>query len=935
MIPPLQLRLISAPGPRAVEAGFVPGSDTAAWLAEMARNPHGRFFAVPASAGDMEPGGLLILPGSAGAAVSWGPRVVPCALEHGRVVVPASTRLDPQLTAEEARHLFPHPVYFFHPGLGLVGFDAADAITPAMLVVPPLVREVSWMEATTGRARLPKLTRVVLALPDGLEGLFGAATQDIGSASPKDLGAKAPLGQRLKDGLKKGLGGAAAALLGGLAGLFGGGKPRATPPPLPGAGANAGTGSGAGAPGVSRWLAGGGFKLVNSVLNWTASQMERLERQRSTEINRLMKMLETNPDEGLKYALPMGGESGRGVAPPGGSLGPRNPVYGGGFGARGPGDVWNLPANTQWQLQQRYRQLANRELAEKRYDRAAYILAHLLGDWHGAAGALVQGKRFQEAAQIYQDRLNNRAMAAKCLEDGGLLHEAVLIYAAMGHHETCGDILRRMGREAEAVQAYQKALQGGTDRLHDARVLFEKLNQPALAIAVLATGHPGGHDARACLERHFSYLARLGAQEESLALAASLARPECQIQPPAVMVETLAALHRDQADAAVRTRLAAAGVALIGRCLTGSQGRDKALLETLPKFAPDDLILRRDARRFLTAREVATRARNRRPATGPRGQPVRSGTFQLPADGTRWSRLVSHQAYWLACGHHPKTRQDVWTLGHKNEVIGKLTSAHGWGSDLHLLPLLMSSRSDFLGAWLPMARHEQPARYARARRQDFSHPVSSREPMLDALAWLPGGLLAAQADDTGFWVLHSGATGTINLSYYGLDGRLVRTHAMGWEPPELALPLHLAVHQEQIYIASGSVLLSAQHGRVTGEMAMDAPVHHLAASPVTHPCAALVVAGPEAVLVKIETGGGTHRLHSSASGEPPVACFLGDGRVLTADSSDGCLHSGFSRTELTTFNLPQNRPCSLVAAAAWEKSSFALLWQDGWMEFYD
>lgn len=913
----------------------MPGSDTAAWLAEMARHPQGRFYAVPASAGDLEPGGLLILPASAGSGVSWGPRVVPCALEHGRVVVPASTRLDPLLTDEEARHLFPHPVYFFHPGLGLVGFDTADAITPAMLVVPPLVRGTSWMEATPGRERLPKLNHVILALPDGLEGLFGAATQEIGSASPKDLGSKAPMGQRLKDGLKKGLSSAASAVLGGLAGLFGGGK-QASPPPLPSsAGSGAGAGAGAGARGVSRWLSGGGFKLVNSLLNWTSAQMERLEKQRSTEINRLMKMLETNPDEGLKYALPMGGEGSRGMAPPGASLGPRNPVYGGGFSSRGLADVWNLPANTQWQLQQRYRQLANRELAEKRYDRAAYILAHLLGDWHGAASALVQGRRFQEAAQIYQDRLNNRALAAKCLEDGGLLHDAVLLYAAMGHHETCGDIFRRMGREAEAVQAYQKALQGGADRLHDARVLFEKMNQPGLAIAVLATGHPGGHDARACLERHFSYLSRLNAREESLALAASLARPECQIQPPAVMVETLVALHRDQNDAEVRARLAAAGVALIGQSLAANQGKEKGLLEMLPKFAPDDLILRRDARRFLTARELGNRARNQRSAANPGGSPLRAGTLQLPVDGTRWSRLVSHQAFWLACGHHPNTRQDVWMLGHKNEVLGKLTSAHGWGSDLHLLPLLISGQPDVCTAWLPMARHEQPARYARAVRNDFIHPISSREPMLDALAWLPGGLLAAQADNAGFWALHSGATGTINLSYYGLGGRLVRTHAMGWEPPELALPLRLAVHQEQIYIASGSVLLTAQNGRVTSETAMDGPVHHLVASPITHPCAALVVAGAEACLVKIETGGGTYKLHSTTSGEPPVACFLGDGRVLTAESSGGCLHSGFSQARPTTFALPQNRPCSLVAAAAWEKSSFCLLWQDGWMEFYD
>ncbi|MEZ5433093.1 MAG: hypothetical protein R3F31_18425 [Verrucomicrobiales bacterium] len=39
--------------------------------------------------------------------------MLPCGIEHGSVVVPCDTRLDPALTADEARRLLNYPVYFF------------------------------------------------------------------------------------------------------------------------------------------------------------------------------------------------------------------------------------------------------------------------------------------------------------------------------------------------------------------------------------------------------------------------------------------------------------------------------------------------------------------------------------------------------------------------------------------------------------------------------------------------------------------------------------------------------------------------------------------------------------------------------------------------------------------------------------------------------
>mgnify|MGYP000213858592 CR=1 FL=1 len=51
---------------------------------------------------------------------------------------------------DEERRLFPWAVHFFHPVLGLTGFDAADVVTPLQLLATPQTERMGWFAAVPG-----------------------------------------------------------------------------------------------------------------------------------------------------------------------------------------------------------------------------------------------------------------------------------------------------------------------------------------------------------------------------------------------------------------------------------------------------------------------------------------------------------------------------------------------------------------------------------------------------------------------------------------------------------------------------------------------------------------------------------------------------------------------------------------------------------------
>ncbi|MEM1069444.1 MAG: hypothetical protein AAGI63_11150, partial [Planctomycetota bacterium] len=108
----------------------------------------------------------------------------------------------------------------------------------------------------------------------------------------------------------------------------------------------------------------------------TASLHERLskaiEGQRERQLQKLLDMAKNNPDEALKYAIPLaGGEAFRGLSIPGDQLLSRIPNYNfAGNGANGPVDFWHIDGQLQTDLRRAYLEMANREVAAGRHRRA-------------------------------------------------------------------------------------------------------------------------------------------------------------------------------------------------------------------------------------------------------------------------------------------------------------------------------------------------------------------------------------------------------------------------------------------------------------------------------------------------------------------------------------------------------------------------------------
>ncbi|MFO1022811.1 MAG: hypothetical protein U0903_19265 [Planctomycetales bacterium] len=186
------------------------------------------------------------------------------------------------------------------------------------------------------------------------------------------------------------------------------------------------------------------------------------ERKRMREVQRLLHMLQSDPEKGLRYAIPMTGDVGRGLGRAGNQLIAWNlfafSFFGGGGGG-GAVDPWRIDSAQQLQLSQQYRELAEREVRAGRYRKAASLYARLLGDWTAAANALKEGKLYGEAATIYLERLKNNVEAAKCYELAGQHETALKLYMKLQMWLAAGDLCRRMRREEEATVHYRAAVE--------------------------------------------------------------------------------------------------------------------------------------------------------------------------------------------------------------------------------------------------------------------------------------------------------------------------------------------------------------------------------------------------------------------------------------------------------------------------------------------
>lgn len=640
---PLPLQLRPAPAAPSGDVWFVPGAQAAQWLDELVGFgvdlTTAWLLPVPASRFDRTPiGALVVLP--PGTVPHQHVRAEPWRRCGERLFVPAAAELWPPVTTGELAALVGDRWLAWHPSAGLVAFAADERVPAAALLCCELATD-DWSRARPGVVSVARLRSVVSAEPTTLATLFVDEQRSIGVQSPRDLPPlpnEPPLPSRRPWSSR--LGGAALdRLAAAILRVFT--RPDATRE-------------------ATGWL--------RALLSWAVARQAQRPRhlsvadeaRRARELRRLLAMLDEDPENGLRFALPLDGAPGRGIAPPSNQLGTRATDFS--LSALGGGDAvdaWRIDVEQQARLQKRYRELASAEIARGNHRRAAYILAHLLGDLWAAAHCLRDGRQFREAATLYRERLSDWHSAAKCLVAGGWLGEAADLFAQKGHWEDEGDLRLMLGQDEAAAAAYGRAIAvHRTNGSHIAAALLraEKLFDVQGAAMELAQRVHDTGDARS-LAAWLALMQRSGgddAVESFLPLVLASPAIECLVLlrvlsafAPRVQSHTLRALLRDRARVAF-----AKGVA------DGVVAEQLAMaLRALRQLSPDDPVLGRDLR--VAGQLLAPPAPTARPAGDdkqPRGTLVRGwqrvGTF----DDARTCVLFGTE---LVCS---ESKQGGWRL---------------------------------------------------------------------------------------------------------------------------------------------------------------------------------------------------------------------------------------------------------------------------------
>jgi tetratricopeptide (TPR) repeat protein len=561
-----------------VQAAFINSNDPRIWLKELSN--WGReaadwaCYAVPESMQSVSVAGLFVVTKKANlAAISpnlmWFNRV------GERLYLPINAELTPSVSEAELTKLLIFDVQLFHPTIGWMGFNRADKLDLGQLLDLSLAEGADWSCAKTGVQVPPKLHQISFIQPSSND-VMQSFRDDMEQKPLKDIpfkdGSTADEGKsafdKLKDAIKEQL------LRGGISALDGLNKllPENT----------------TGQPGT--------FDAFYQSLQ---DRMKALEQKRESELDRLVDLFKTNPDEALKYALPLDNPyADRGVASPSNTLGTRSTDFNlGQIGGGRAVDGWNTDRHYH-DLRRSYIDAANRALDSGDFRRAAYIFAHLLGDFTSAANALERGGFYREAATLYREHLNNLVGAANSLEKGGLYLEAIELYVQVGNDEKVGDLYKRIGQTKNATNFYEKAVEDCVKKqkyVEKARLEKDKLMDLPRAKATLLRGwlDTNHQSYELCLRQYFDLM-----MSESDEAAAQQIEPIFKQSPEQKQsfLDVLINQNKKFKNALFQTTARPIAYQIISEAVANG---NRGAASDLEHFFPDDALIGKDAGLFL------------------------------------------------------------------------------------------------------------------------------------------------------------------------------------------------------------------------------------------------------------------------------------------------------------------------------------------------
>lgn len=239
---------------------------------------------------------------------------------------------------------------------------------------------------------------------------------------------------------------------------------------------------------------------------------EELRRRNQEEIEKLMELFRNNPEEALKYAVPLdengsvrGGESMEfNLSKRWSDFSLAHMQVGSGSGS---GSI-DLSEHYQ-RLQQQYNETAEDLIKKKEYHKAAFVYMKLLKNIYKAAATLEDGKLYQEAATIWLKHANNKQKAAECYEKGRMIDDAIDLYKELKQDEKVGDLYVSINKRREANVHYELVVDDyrTKDQYLKASIIYREkmLNAPG-SQELLLEGWRREKDAFNCLNNYLSHI---------------------------------------------------------------------------------------------------------------------------------------------------------------------------------------------------------------------------------------------------------------------------------------------------------------------------------------------------------------------------------------------------------------------------------------------
>ncbi|MBL4706678.1 MAG: hypothetical protein JKY54_19265 [Flavobacteriales bacterium] len=438
-----------------------------------------KMYPVPISLSDTTFSGILVIADNLKTSSQSIKGIVPLQKIGARLYLPIGAESYPPTSADELNKSLLYEIQLFLPTERLIGFDRSDLVDISSLLTPLLRNSKDWGYAKAGVTELPEIQQVSLK-PMTEKELIKQMESTVDKkplteiptidAKPK----KTKVAKSFESMKRKVLKGSLKLI-------------NAVP---------ASTANFNNAPG-----------FLDRMENWLTNQMENLENERDTELNRLMDLFDKDADEALKYAIPLASNyMNRGEARPGSKLGRRSTNFNlTGLGGGAFTDTWNVDSYYD-RLRSKYLKSADEAVKEGDHKKAAYVHANLLGDYHSAARVLRDGHCYLEAATLYKEHLKDKNMASECYEEGKLYKEAIDIQLEFEAFEKVGDLYQKMNNAKKSDHFYDKASGEYIKRnsfYEASQIAKDKQNNPEKAQEWLLEGWNGGNNSQKCLENYF------------------------------------------------------------------------------------------------------------------------------------------------------------------------------------------------------------------------------------------------------------------------------------------------------------------------------------------------------------------------------------------------------------------------------------------------